>query len=169
MSQRCDLSNQSLLWCVFYILYLQVAEFHLMKSCSHTSLSGSMVCKCNWQSRKERLANLHRAINFRTKWEDLPHRIQCFAGRFRFLSLGITRGWTESGNSELQLYLVFVSRTLFGISYKSFVLAALLVTLLNATQILPLPMQGYFLHSVILVRMQWTGLIGTDRTSCAHL
>lgn len=169
MSQRFDLSNQSLLWCVFYILYLKVAEFRFMKSCSHTSLSGSMVCKCNCQSPNERLANLHRAINFGTKWDDLPHRIQCFRGRFRCLSLGITRGWTERGNYELQLYLVFDSRIMLGINCKSFMLAAVPVTLLNAAHILPLPTQRIFFHSMILVRMQRTCLIGTDRTSRAHL
>lgn len=29
------------------VLYLHFAEFHFMKSCSRTSLSGSMICKCN--------------------------------------------------------------------------------------------------------------------------
>jgi len=148
---------------------LQVAEFHFMKSCSHTSLSGSMLCKCNCQSPNERLANLHRAINFGTRWDELPHRIQCFGDRFRFLSLGITRGWTKSGNSGLQLYLVFFSRMLLGINYKSFVLATVPVTLLNPTHVLPLPTQESFLHSMILLRMQRTCLIGREGNSRAHL
>jgi hypothetical protein len=84
------------------------------------------------------------------------------------LSLGIKRGWTEISNSEPQLYLVFDIRALLGINYKSFVLAAVPVSLLNATQIHPLPRQGIFLHYMILVRMQRTCLTGTERTSRAH-